>query len=130
MRNRKYSLYRPSDISDVLKSAAALAMKYPSFLTVSDDVLIDIVSAAAAGEPLPLGSRKSREEVLAESAHPTRRCQLHAHRRANSAAVASSVPASTCCPGVPATSSGRPKFVSSTKPCREGQGRAAGDHPR
>ncbi|MDB5293205.1 MAG: hypothetical protein JWL69_4446 [Phycisphaerales bacterium] len=43
---------------------AVPTLKYPGFLTMSDDALIDIVSAAAAGEPLPLGGHESRDEVL------------------------------------------------------------------
>jgi hypothetical protein len=42
-------------------------LRYPGFLTMSDDGLIDIVSAAAAGEPLPLGGHESGDEVLAEA---------------------------------------------------------------
>jgi hypothetical protein len=36
-------------------------LRFPGFLMMSDDVLIDIVSAGDAGEPLPLGGRESRE---------------------------------------------------------------------
>jgi hypothetical protein len=34
---------------------------------MSDDALIDIVSAGEAGESLPLGGQESRDEVLAEA---------------------------------------------------------------
>jgi hypothetical protein len=46
---------------------AVPAPRYPGFLTMGDDVLIDNVSAAAAGEPLPLGDGESRDEVVAEA---------------------------------------------------------------
>jgi hypothetical protein len=42
-------------------------LRYLGLLTMGDDGLIDIVSAAAAGEPLPLGGRESRDQVLVEA---------------------------------------------------------------